>query len=351
MKAISFRDGFWRSEIVMDASDLAIFAAVARAGGITKAAQILNTVQSNVTQRIRLLEDELGVSLFHRHSRGVTLTSAGSQLLPYAERIGRLVGEAKQAAIDGPTPRGKIVIGALETATALRLPPILAAYAASYPQVEIEVSTGTSAGLIQAVLGHQIEAAFVAGPVNHPELVALQVIEEELMLVTAPWVLDLDRMFITTVADKLKIIVFRSGCAYRARLENLLATRGIVDARRLEFGTLDGILGCVGAGIGITLLPRVVVASAAAEGRVAVHTLPPDEARVPTVLIRHRDAFASTALVRFIELARAHLATSSSEGQQTVPERFRVAHPPAPPMLRRPPSDGRAAARRWHYAR
>ena len=91
----------------MDTKDLAVFAAVARSGGITKAAQILNTVQSNVTQRIGLLEDELGVPLFHRHSSGVTLTSAGRQLLPYAERIGQLLGEARQATIDGPIPRGK----------------------------------------------------------------------------------------------------------------------------------------------------------------------------------------------------------------------------------------------------
>jgi DNA-binding transcriptional LysR family regulator len=329
----------------MDASDLAIFAAVARTGGITKAAQTLNTVQSNVTQRIRLLEEELGVPLFYRHSRGVALTSAGNQLLPYAERIGRLVGEAKQAATDGLTPRGKIVIGAMETATALRLPPILAAYAASYPQVEMEVSTGTSAALIQSVLERQIEAAFVAGPVNHPELVALPVIEEELVLVTAPWVLDLDRMLTTANANKLKMIVFRSGCSYRARLESVLSRCGVVGVRRLDFGSLDGILGCVGAGIGITLLPRVVVANAATEGRVAVHTLPPDEARVPTVLIRHRDAFVSTALARFIELARAHLAARSAERQQTEPARFRAAGRLAPAMLRRLPYEGRAVVR------
>ena len=332
----------------MDASDLGVFAAVARAGGITRAAQVLNTVQSNVTQRIRLLEDELGVHLFHRHSRGVTLTGAGNQLLPYAERIGQLVGEAKQAAIDGPTPRGKIVIGALETATALRLPPILAAYAASYPQVEIEVSTGTSAGLIQAVLARQIETAFVAGPVNHPELLALRVIEEELMLVTAPWVLDLERMFSSASADKLKIVVFRSGCAYRARLENILAKRGIVGARGLDFGTLDGIIGCVGAGVGITLLPRAVVASAAAEGRVAIHTLPPDEARVPSVLIRRHDAFVSTALARFVDLARAHLTNPSGKRRETALQR-RGSGSSAPAIL--PPANGQAVTYNRRYAR
>ncbi len=80
--------------------------------------------------------------------------------------------------------------------------------------------------------------------------------------------------------------------------------------RRLEFGTLDGIIGCVGAGIGVTLLPRAAVAKAAAEGRVALHALPAREARVPTVLVRRADCFLSTALSRFIETARRHLVAT-----------------------------------------
>ncbi|HKW54025.1 MAG TPA: LysR family transcriptional regulator, partial [Stellaceae bacterium] len=170
----------------MDTGDLAVFAAVAQAGGITRAAQRLNRVQSNVTQRVRLLEAELGVPLFQRHSRGVSLTSAGRQLLPYAERIGALMAEAKQAASDSGVPRGQIVIGALETATAMRLPPVLAAYAAACPDVDIEIVTGTSAALIEAVRERHIEAAFVAGPVDHAQLTALPLLEEELVVVSAP---------------------------------------------------------------------------------------------------------------------------------------------------------------------
>ena len=60
----------------MNAADLRVFEAVARLGGMNRAASELNTVQSNVTTRIRLLEDELGTPLFHRHSRGTTLTDA-----------------------------------------------------------------------------------------------------------------------------------------------------------------------------------------------------------------------------------------------------------------------------------
>lgn len=297
----------------LDAGDLAVFAAVARAGGITRAARTLHTVQSNVTQRIRLLETELGVPLFHRHSRGVTLTSAGSQLLPYAERIGRLIDEAKRAATDGPVPRGQITIGALETATAVRLPPILSVYAAACPEVDIQIHTGTAAELTDAALARRLEAAFVAGPADHPDLVVLPLLQEELVMVTAPWVTSLDTLT-ASPGGPAKIVVFRPGCSYRARLEAFLTARGAVNIRRLEFGTLDGIIGCVGAGIGMTMLPRVVVARAHAEGRVAVHTLPAGDARVATVLIHRRDAFVSTALARFIEIAREHLSMSENAG-------------------------------------
>ena len=289
----------------MDAGDLAVFAAVARSGGITRAADLLHTVQSNVTQRIRLLEAELGVPLFLRHSRGVTLTSAGSQLLPYAERIGSLLREARRAAADGSEPRGQIAIGALETATALRLPPVLAVYGQRYPEVDISIETGTSASLLEAVLERRLEAAFVAGPVSHAELLVLPLLQEELVLVTAPRVAGFDGL---ARQSPLKLIVFRAGCTYRNQLERLLAARGILGARRLEFGTLDGIIGCTAAGIGVTLLPRAVVAQAAAEGRIALHALPPEDARVDTVLVRRQDMFVSTALGRFIELARKHLA-------------------------------------------
>jgi LysR family transcriptional regulator, cell division regulator len=74
--------------------DLVTFSAVARNGGITRAAEELNTVQSNVTQRVKALETEIGTTLFERHSRGMTLTGAGRRLFPYAQRMAALAREA-----------------------------------------------------------------------------------------------------------------------------------------------------------------------------------------------------------------------------------------------------------------
>src|ERR1700731_1315251 len=120
---------------VMDATDLKVFEAVARHGSMSRAAAELNTVQSNVTARVRALELELGVLLFERHARGVKLTPAGRRMLPFSARISRLLSDAKAAARDDGVPSGVLEVGTLETTVALRLPPVLASFTKAYPKV------------------------------------------------------------------------------------------------------------------------------------------------------------------------------------------------------------------------
>src|ERR1700681_4109789 len=125
----------------MDAADLRVFQAVAGTGSMNKAALELNTVQSNVTARIKALEDEVGFALFERTNRGVTLTAAGRRLVPFAARAACLLDDAKRAVADEGTPSGALVVGSLETTTALRLSPILAEFAATYPAIDLSLRT------------------------------------------------------------------------------------------------------------------------------------------------------------------------------------------------------------------
>jgi len=285
----------------MDVGDLRVFEAVARLGGMNRAAAELNTVQSNVTARVQALEAELGTLLFQRHARGVSPTAAGQRLLPYAARLRHLLEDARRAARDDGTPAGPLLVGSLETTTALRLSPLLSTYAAAHPQVDLTLRTGTTCELVADVLAHRLEGAFVCGPVDHPELRAEVVFREELVVLTAPSVPDLDAVIRT---GKFRIVVLRADCSYRLRLEAMLARRGVVSPRLLEFGTLEAILACVGAGLGVTLLPLALVEDARRGGRVAVHPLSSDEALVETVYVQRRDAYVSSAMAAFLELAR-----------------------------------------------
>lgn len=286
----------------MDPADLKVFAAVARLGSMRAAAAELNTVQSNVTARIRALEDDIGLALFERHSRGITLTAAGRRLLPFVAKVSGLLRDAAQAARDDGTPKGPLVVGSLETTTALRLSPILSNYARTYPQVDLTLRTGTSRELIARVLDHELEGAFVVGPVDHPELTEETLFREELAIMTSPDVRSLDTVL---AASALKIVVLRVGCSYRQRLEALLMRRGIVGMRTLEFGTIEAIFGCVAAGLGITLLPKGLLGPVWQDGRVHVHLLPPAEANVETVFVRRHDGHVSSALAAFLDCARA----------------------------------------------
>ena len=281
----------------MDAADLKIFEAVARLGAMNRAASELHTVQSNVTARIRALEEELRTPLFERYSTGVSLTDAGRRLLPYAIQMQRLIDDAHRAVAEDGTPKGGLVIGSLETTAALRLSPLLADYVAAYPGVDLVLRTGTSAELVQEVLARRLEGAFVCGPVDHPELEWRPVVREELVVLTAPAVTNLDELL---KKPDLKLIVLRAGCSYRQRFEEILARRGVVGLRWLEFGTIESIVSCVAAGLGVPLLPKALVGAVWRDGRVAVHALLSSESAVETLFIRRRDGFVSSALAAFL---------------------------------------------------
>jgi DNA-binding transcriptional LysR family regulator len=285
----------------MDAADLRVFQSVASTGSMNKAALELNTVQSNVTARIRALEAEVGLALFERTHRGVTLTAAGRRLLPFAARAARLLDDAKRAVADQGAPSGALVVGSLETTAALRLSPILAEFVAAYPTVDLSLRTGTSCELVDQVLDRSLEGAFVCGPVNHPDLLVEQFFREELVILTAPGIADFE---VLAAKPDLKIIVLRAGCSYRLQLEGMLARRGIVGIRMLEFGTLEAIISCVSAGLGVTLLPTALLGSVWEKGRVRVHPLPEDEKWVDTVFIMHRDTYVSSSLRAFLDIAR-----------------------------------------------
>src|SRR6185436_15002360 len=131
----------------MDLVALRIFKTVAEEGGITRAAAKLHRVQSNVTTRVRQLEERLGARLFLRQNRRLVLSPEGKVLLAYADQMLRLSNEAQMALRKG-APRGTLRIGTMESTAATRLPPVLSRYHLKYPDVVIELVTGTSGALV-----------------------------------------------------------------------------------------------------------------------------------------------------------------------------------------------------------
>jgi DNA-binding transcriptional LysR family regulator len=266
-----------------------------------RAALQLHTVQSNVTAHIRALEQELNVALFERRTDGIRLTPAGLRLLPHALEVQSAVASAKRAALDNGIPNGQLVIGMRKSASMLHLVNLLSVFAPMYPGVELIVRTETSPVLTELVLNRKIEGAFICDPVVYGDLIGEVIFDEELVVLTPPSVQSLQDID----PAKMQIIVLGQGSLYKQQLAEVLARNGIPPMRAMELGTVSAIVGCVNAGLGVTLLP-VGRAQKAPYGDAVVHHILDAACRVKTIFVRRRDGFVSSALSAFLNCAREY---------------------------------------------
>ena len=280
----------------IDLDSLEIFRAVVQEGGIVRAANKLNRVQSNVTTRIKQLEERLGLPLFRRQGRSLVLSPEGELLLSYAQRLFRLADEAENELRTGK-PMGVFRIGSLESTAGSRLAPILSRFHKLYPGVVVELVTGTTGALVQRVANFEIEAAFVSEPFTAPGLQKLKVFEEELVLITSKEWADVTKASQLTGAT---LIAFFNGCSYRKRLEEWLGGSGVMPARTLEFASYQAMIACVAAGTGFALVPRSLLVALKASSDVKQHEMPAKVRRNHTHLVWN--GAPSTALARLTAL-------------------------------------------------
>lgn len=269
----------------MDLADLRIFRMVVREGGITRAAEKLFRVQSNVTTRIRQLEEDLGVRLFIREGKRLQVSPAGQRLVVYADRLLALAEEARTAVLD-PHPRGTLRLGAMESTAAARLPSLLAEYHARYPDVEIQLRTGNPQVLATAILAGELDAALAAEPLAAAPFEKQAAFREELVIVSAA-----SRVSVEDRSDMPKtMLAFEHGCPHRKRLEEWYARRGFMAEQIIELGSYHAMLGCVAAGMGIALLPKSVLKGFPESCKLHVHELRSDEDSALTVLFWRKGA-------------------------------------------------------------
>ncbi|MHA5801510.1 LysR family transcriptional regulator NmoR [Pseudomonas aeruginosa] len=275
----------------MDLSSLEIFRAVAREASVTRAAQQLQRAQSNVTTRIRQLEEDLGVELFLRDGKRMSLTERGSEFLAYAEQLLALADEARQS-MHPAEPGGRLRLGSMESTAASRLPTLLASYHKACPRVALEVSTGTSRALFDGVRARRLDCALVAagpgwaGELDGSGLRGEPLFREDLLMILPaehPPVHDVAEVRLRTLAG------FARGCTYRQLAEDSLGTPLTVQ----EVGSYHAILACVAAGACVGVLPRSVLQLL---GTPPLRSLP--LAEVDTWLV-WREGYATAAFERW----------------------------------------------------
>lgn len=289
----------------IDLESLAIFKTVVDEGGVVRAADKLHRVPSNVSTRIRQLEEYLGVRLFKKEGRTLALSAEGGTLLNYAVRLLRLADEAVNELRTGK-PQGTFRLGSLESTAGSRLAPILSRYHAANPEVVVELITGTTGALINRVMNFELEAAFVSEPFTAPELEALPVFREELVLITAKQVAK-----VRSARDlgRSTMIAFAHGCSYRKRLEDWLGSENVMPERALEFASYQGMIACVAAGTGFAIVPMSVLVALQATEKVNRHALPKAVSTNLTHLVwRGQPSLALDGLTSLLQSAELSLS-------------------------------------------
>ena len=275
----------------MNFADLQVFKSVVDEGGVIKAANKLHRVPSAVTTRIKQLEASMGVKLFHREKQRLHLSPAGELLLDYAERLIQLSDEAR-GAVSGTAPRGVLRLGSLESTAASRLPTILAGFHQRYPEVRLELVTGTNDALVGQLVERKLDAAFIAEQPSVRTLDHVPVFSERLTIISHLGHTPIKR---PRDAEGATIIAFPEGCAYRRVLQRWLGADSLAPFRVLEMASYHAIVACVTAGTGIALMPSSVL-DTMPHAKVLRHPIAKAQSDITTPLVWRRGEVSASVM-------------------------------------------------------
>lgn len=286
----------------MNIQDLYTFKEVVQQGSISKAAQVLNYTQSNVSMKMQQLEKLYNATLFHRKYNGIQLTPKGEIFYEMVMKMLKIYEKTFEL-MDQNEVNGQLRIGSMETTAALHLPKLLTTYHENFKDVDITVITGPSKQSIERVENYELDGAFVAGPIYKEHLMAKELVLEELVVITSN-----EQQSIQDISDleQSTIIVFRSGCSYRAIFEHWLNEKGIKPNKIMEFGTLEGLLGCVSSGLGVTLLPRSIAEKYSQTMPVKIHVINEEKSQVPTWFVYRKEEYYPAVLEEFLKVIESY---------------------------------------------
>jgi DNA-binding transcriptional LysR family regulator len=264
----------------------------------------LGLTQPAVTKQLNQLEQELGVKLLRRQGRGVRLTPAGEVLYHYARRINHLVEQAAEAVHALYQPgQGEVRIGAVSTVGLSVLPTVLARFSARYPLVKVRVQILEIQDNVDRLLQGDLELALVTVPVAHPQIVSLPLYADPVVLVASPDTAA--RLPSPLTADRvsgLDQISYQAPSRFRSFVDGMLEQHGILPRVIMEFNSHEAIKAMVELGLGVAFMPRSVVETDLAAGRLAALTVEglPPMTRITSLLLP-TDGHATPSLQHLVE--------------------------------------------------
>jgi DNA-binding transcriptional LysR family regulator len=296
----------------MEVRQLQIFRTLAEELNFTRTAERVHTVQSNVTAQIKALEEELGVPLFDRLGRRVTLTDAGRNFLPFADQALAAMEQGQRAVQTGAEPSGPLRIGAPESVLTYRLPQVLRAYRRRFPHVELIFRPYSDATLALKLEAGKFDMAIcMSDNLQAQSIRSIRLKMERVLLLAEPGHPLATRATVkpADLAEQ-NLLLTEAGCGYREKLDRALALQNVRPANITEFSSVEAIKQCVAVGMGLGLLPAIVVTRELRQRQLkALHWAGPS-LDIATHILWHKDKWVSPAMAAFIEMVKEKLEES-----------------------------------------
>ena len=306
----------------MEVRQLQIFRILAEELNFTRTAERVHTVQSNVTTQIKALEEELGTPLFDRLGRRVTLTDAGRRFQPFAEQALTAMEQGQRAIQMDAEPSGPLRIGAPESVLTYRLPLVLRAYRRRFPHVELIFRPYSDLTLCAKLETGKFDMAIQMSDAKpNPALKSIRLRTERVFLLSDASH-PLAKLRIVKPADLAgqMLLLTEAGCGYREKLDQVLALQNIRPGNVTEFSSVEAIKQCVIAGMGLALLPAIVVSRELRQHQIkALHWAGPS-LDIATQVLWHKDKWVSPAMAAFQELMQETLEDAETAGVQLAVE-------------------------------
>ncbi|HXP98004.1 MAG TPA: LysR family transcriptional regulator [Telmatospirillum sp.] len=254
----------------MDLKALETFVWVAHLGGFRTAADRLNATQPAISARIAQLEEDLGVRLFDRETRRVTLTEKGLNLLGYAERMLALRAEMLQAVGEKGAVRGTIRLGVAESIVHTWLSRLVERLHYLYPAVSLEIEVDSSTVMREELLSHQLDLAFLVGPIAEPQLKSVPLCSYDLAWVASPTLpLPPEPVPLKDLA-RWPIITFSRNTQPFGAIQDMFVGSDMPAVRMFGNSSLATVVRMTLDGIGVSAIPSLVIARELADGRLKI---------------------------------------------------------------------------------
>lgn len=286
---------------------LRAFAAVARRGSFSRAAEDLFISQPAVSKHVASLETELGTQLVERRRRGTTLTPAGELLADHVLRAEALLANGRravEASRDGHL--GTLSLAASGIPGTYLIPPLLARFHEEHSAVAIDFELSTSGGALELVRAHRAELGVIGGLVVPPELESEALVEDDIVLV-GPLSLGGRRLKPRDVSE-LTWIYREEGSATRAAVETARWEAGLHMSRSLELPSWEAVKLAVARGAGVAAVSRFALELELQAGILVVLDLPRWRVGRMISAVYTRDVPLGLAAERFLELLRTELS-------------------------------------------